>query len=257
MKNNQPSRLLKNAHLLRCAANRPAQRISIYASRFSFLRALHLNIFEQPSNAGFFRNHKGVNILIICLMMTVLSYFFWDIPLARYCRQLNLSVINIFDIITRLGLSTWYIVASIILYIFFRYIYKNYLNASRALFVFLSVSISGILVDVVKWIAGRYRPIELFNHGYFGFKFFDVGYEWTSFPSGHAQTAFALATAATILKPRLGIPLFVIAGVVGISRIILNAHYLSDVIAGAGIGILLTLVIKYFFDLKQIELAEK
>ena len=40
--------LLKNAHLLCCAANRTTQRISIYASRFGFLRALHLNIFEQP-----------------------------------------------------------------------------------------------------------------------------------------------------------------------------------------------------------------
>jgi hypothetical protein len=40
--------LLKNAHLLCCAANRTAQCISIYASRFGFLRALHLNIFEQP-----------------------------------------------------------------------------------------------------------------------------------------------------------------------------------------------------------------
>jgi hypothetical protein len=37
-----------NAHLLCCAANRTAQRISIYASQFGFLRALHLNIFEQP-----------------------------------------------------------------------------------------------------------------------------------------------------------------------------------------------------------------
>jgi hypothetical protein len=34
--------------LLCCAANRTAQRISIYASQFGFLRALHLNIFEQP-----------------------------------------------------------------------------------------------------------------------------------------------------------------------------------------------------------------
>jgi hypothetical protein len=46
--------LLKNAHLLCCAANRTAQRISIYASRFGFLRALHLDIFEQPQNMGFF-----------------------------------------------------------------------------------------------------------------------------------------------------------------------------------------------------------
>jgi hypothetical protein len=40
--------LLKNAHLLCCAANRTAQRMSIYASRFGFLHALHLNIFEKP-----------------------------------------------------------------------------------------------------------------------------------------------------------------------------------------------------------------
>ena len=48
--------LLKNAHLLCCAANRTAQRIYIYASRFDFLRALHLNIFEQPPNRGFFND---------------------------------------------------------------------------------------------------------------------------------------------------------------------------------------------------------
>jgi hypothetical protein len=53
------SGLLKNAHLLCCAANRTAQRISIYASRFGFLRASHLNIFEQPPNMGYFNNPKG------------------------------------------------------------------------------------------------------------------------------------------------------------------------------------------------------
>ena len=255
MKNKHTSRLLKNAHLLRCAANRPAQRISIYASRFSFLRALHLNIFEQPSNAGFFRNHTVIIVSIVCLIMMVLSYLFLDIPLTTYCRYLSPFVINIFDVITRLGVSTWYIVASIILYLFFRFIYKKDLNASRSIFVFLSVSLSGIIIDLVKWIAGRYRPIELFNHGYFGFEFFRNGYEWTSFPSGHAQTAFALATALTILFPRWGILLFVVAGTVGASRIILTSHYLSDVIAGAGIGILFTLAIKYYFDRKQIKLT--
>jgi len=66
------------------------------------------------------------------------------------------------------------------------------------------------------------------------------------FPSGHAQTAFALAASLTILFPRWGVPLFVAATAVGISRIILTSHYLSDVIAGAGIGILLTMAVQYF-----------
>jgi hypothetical protein len=46
--------LMKNAYLLCCAVNRTAQRISIYASRFGSLRALHLSIFEQPLNKDFF-----------------------------------------------------------------------------------------------------------------------------------------------------------------------------------------------------------
>ncbi len=187
--------------------------------------------------------------------MTVVSYLFWDIPLTKYCRELSPVVKNIADVITRLGISTWYIVASIILYIFFRYIYKNNLNAFRSLFIFLSLCIAGIFADMLKLIAGRYRPIDLINHGYFGFKFFRTGYEFASFPSGHAQTAFTLATALTILFPRWGISLFIVAGAVGISRIIITSHYLSDVIAGAGIGILLTLVVKYFFDRKQIKLT--
>jgi hypothetical protein len=50
------SRLLKNAHLLRCAANLIARRISIYASLFGFLRALHLSIFEQSAKQGVFQH---------------------------------------------------------------------------------------------------------------------------------------------------------------------------------------------------------
>jgi membrane-associated phospholipid phosphatase len=203
------------------------------------------------------KKQVAIYISVICLMMTVVSYLLWDIPLAKYCRELNPAVINIFDVITRLGISTWYIVASVIFYLFFRFVYKNNLNAARSLFVFIALSVTGIFINIVKWIAGRYRPVELFNHGYFGFDYFGVGYEWTSFPSGHAQTAFSLATALTILFPRWGVPLFIVAIAVGVSRIILTSHYLSDVIAGAGIGILLTLAVKYFFDRKQIKLIEK
>jgi hypothetical protein len=59
--------LLKNAHLLCCAANRTSQRMSKYASRFGFLRALHLNIFERPLNIGFINSLIASIILSICL----------------------------------------------------------------------------------------------------------------------------------------------------------------------------------------------
>jgi len=197
----------------------------------------------------------AVYIFVFCSIMTVVSCLYWDINLTKYCQTLSPTIKNIAEVITTFGIATWYIVVSFILYLFFRFIYKNKLNASRSLFIFLSLSVTGIFIDILKWIAGRHRPVDLFNHGYFGFDYFGVGYELTSFPSGHAQTAFTLATALTILFPRWGIPLFVFAGTVSISRIILTSHYLSDVIAGAGVGILCTLAVKYLFDRKRIKLT--
>jgi len=196
-------------------------------------------------------------IFTACLLLTILSYYFWDIPLTRYCQTLNRSIIDIFEIITALGITKWYLIASAVLYLFFGFIYKNKLQSMRALFVLCSLSLCGIVLHLIKWIAGRHRPIDLFNHGYFGFNYFGIGYELTSFPSGHAQTAFTLATALTILFPRWGILAFLVAGAVGISRIVLTSHYLSDVIAGACVGILFTLAIKYLFDRKQIKLTGK
>lgn len=190
----------------------------------------------------------------IFLLLAAISYPLWDIPLAHYCRALNPGIIKIADFITSFGVATWYIAGSLGIYAFFRFARRNILNASRALFVFLSLSATGIFITALKWVAGRHRPSEYFIHDLFGFNYFGVGYELTSFPSGHAQTVFTLATALTILFPRWGLPLFVMAILVAASRVMLTSHYLSDVFAGAAVGIIFTMVIKIIFDRKNIKL---
>ncbi len=60
-----------------------------------------------------------------------------------------------------------------------------------------------------------------------------------SFPSGHAITAFAVATAVSIFYPGLQAPLVFLAASIAASRIILGMHFLSDVLAGSLLGILL------------------
>jgi membrane-associated phospholipid phosphatase len=198
----------------------------------------------------------AINVFVLCLTLTTISYLYGDISVAKYCQTLNPFIKNIADVITNFGVATWYIAGSLILYLFFRFIYKNNFNAARSLFVFLSLSLTGIFITILKWVAGRHRPSDFFNHGLFGFDYFGVGYELTSFPSGHAQTVFTMATALTILFPRWGVPLFILAALISMSRIILTSHYLSDVIAGAAVGILCTLAVKYFFDQKKIELSK-
>jgi undecaprenyl-diphosphatase len=58
----------------------------------------------------------------------------------------------------------------------------------------------------------------------------------SSFPSGHATAAFALATVFAHDCPRLAIPCYTLASGVALSRIYLGRHYPSDVLAGAAIG---------------------
>jgi membrane-associated phospholipid phosphatase len=59
----------------------------------------------------------------------------------------------------------------------------------------------------------------------------------TSFPSGHSASAAAFATAAGVQFPAVAAPLGVLAGAVVVSRVATGAHYPSDVLAGAAIGV--------------------
>lgn len=58
-----------------------------------------------------------------------------------------------------------------------------------------------------------------------------------SFPSSHAANAFAIATVFARRWPRAGIPLFAIATAVAAARMVLNRHWLSDVLFGAALGV--------------------
>jgi membrane-associated phospholipid phosphatase len=204
-------------------------------------------------------NNKWITIIILflCSILSVIAYFYWDIPLTIYCKGLGRSVLDIAEIVTIWGESRWYYMILIPAFIYFWFLAKNKLWSKRILFILISLSVSGLINMLVKWIAGRHRPINFFTNGFFGFDHFHTVYELTSFPSGHAVTAFSLAVAVSILFPRTSITAFIIAISIGMTRIILTSHYLSDVIAGAGIGILSTMIVKYFFDRKKIELVHK
>jgi membrane-associated phospholipid phosphatase len=204
-------------------------------------------------------NKKWITIIILflCLLLSVIAYFYWDIPLSLYCKGLGRSVLDIAEIVTIWGESRWYYMILVPAFIYFWFLAKNKLWSKRILFIFISLSASGLINTLVKWIAGRHRPVNFFTNGFFGFDHFHTVYELTSFPSGHAVTAFSLAAAVSILFPRASIVAFITAISIGMTRIILTSHYLSDVIAGAGIGILSTMIVKYIFDLRKIEMDKK
>lgn len=72
--------------------------------------------------------------------------------------------------------------------------------------------------------------------------------ESTSFPSGHAATAFAAATAVGVLHPRLRVPLLTVAALVALSRVYLGVHFWSDVLVGSLLGVAIGLATARFFQ---------
>jgi membrane-associated phospholipid phosphatase len=115
----------------------------------------------------------------------------------------------------------------------------------------LTAALAGIFSSAAKWAVGRHRPIahgifnvhpfrpDLFHDGLLGL--FAVQHN-ESFPSGHTCLAFAIAGAFAVMQPRYRIWFFLVAALVGAERLLEDAHYLTDVLAGAGLGILASVV---------------
>lgn len=73
-----------------------------------------------------------------------------------------------------------------------------------------------------------------------------------SFPSGHAAAGFAAATAIyKSTRKWIGIPCVTLAVLLSLSRLYVGAHYPTDVICGAVIGILIGLVVFWIFGEKK------
>ena len=117
-----------------------------------------------------------------------------------------------------------------------------------------SLIASGIVTPAIKLVAGRSRPRD--NAGASNFKpFSNIN---SSFPSGHATEAFALASVISDHYDQTWVTCtsYSIAGLVGLARIYHQAHFASDVVAGAMIGTLVgKSVVSYNSDLRSGKVA--
>ena len=100
--------------------------------------------------------------------------------------------------------------------------------------VLASVVLAGVITGGGKVVAGRLRPDESTTQ--YAFKPFS---HHDSFPSGHATIAFALATslADEIRRPWASAVLYVGATGTAWARLNDHRHWLSDVLAGATVGV--------------------
>jgi len=191
-------------------------------------------------------------LIILAFISITISYLFIDKTVALWCHEhVTPQYHQIFKIITEFGDAIYYLIGFGIAFLVFRFLWKNQLWERYALFLFGTVAVSGIAADIVKWTLGRYRPSELFERGLYGFDFLHIDRALTGFPSGHTTTVFALAMAIAYLWPKWSVFAWIFAILVGISRIVIGAHYPSDVMSGAVIGIFSILILIRYWNLAK------
>ena len=117
----------------------------------------------------------------------------------------------------------------------FRYAFVKIKN-SYAFYVFCSVVSAVVVTGVLKVLIGRTRPVLFDALGKADFEPFVFDSIFNSMPSGHSAASFAGLVMLGMLFPRVKWMTWTLAIVIGISRVYAGAHWPSDVLLGAFIG---------------------
>jgi membrane-associated phospholipid phosphatase len=126
---------------------------------------------------------------------------------------------------------------------------------TRLQFIFCAVAFSSLITEVLKYCVGRGRPFVGGEANAFHFSHFAGNPAYYSFPSGHATTAFALAMAVSAVWPQARVAMAIYALIIAVSRLVLLAHHPSDVVAGAMVGIVGTVFVRYWFAARRLGFA--
>jgi lipid A 4'-phosphatase len=184
------------------------------------------------------------------VLLEIAAMIWIDRLLADFFHDDGRALQPFFDTVQNFGLGYPYLLVSALAFAVLRWgggiePLKSWDASMRAVayipgFIFAAVAGAGLLADLLKVLVGRTRPKLLFADGTYDFTWFGWRADHWSFPSGHAATAAALMTALWCLWPR---PFWLyVAGavLVAVSRVITGQHFLSDVVAGAVIGVMVT-----------------
>jgi len=173
-------------------------------------------------------------------LLSLLSYILLDRRIAHVCAEIPRSVIDVLDPITDIGRSEWYLIGGALGALAFRFVARRPHLVTAAVLLLSSVALSGVATNILKLVIGRSRPYNLLRHGEYGFVPFKIDYAYNSFPSGHTATVVAAALSLSFAFPRLRTPLFLLGAVVASTRILMNHHFLSDVLMGLALATAIT-----------------
>lgn len=186
-----------------------------------------------------------VRYAFVSVMLVTLAAVVLDLPVGNYRGDWPPEIIRYAADVTNIGKAGWILVPTgVAILIAYGLDWRVWGTRGRIFilkwlsaigYIFFSIAAGGLITDLVKLCVGRARPEHFQELGAFSFHPF-AGSNFASFPSGHATTVGGLFAALALLFPRLRLPFLILALWIAATRILVGAHFPSDVIAGLAWG---------------------
>jgi undecaprenyl-diphosphatase len=225
-----------------------------------------LNVLARPPRIRLSRSGTySLPMLAIGAAVATAVFLFlaWtlDAAASRGASQLPRWIIDLFDDITDFGKSGWFLWPLGLLFLGLAAVppvltpFSQRVLAAvmvRVGFLFTAIALPSLFVTIVKRMIGRARPNVGGSLDPFLFSPFKWVPAYAGMPSGHATTAFAVLVAVGTLWPRARTALLIYAVLIAISRVVVTAHYPTDVFAGALVGAVGAMMVRRYFALRRL-----
>lgn len=214
-----------------------------------------------PKNAWPLAGQQIAIAALFGLGVLVGGMFLVDAQISGRMRGLPHWVSSFFDSITDYGKSGYVLWPLGLLFLFLcalppilPRVQQRVLAAMmvRIGFLFTAVAMPSLFDTIIKRMIGRARPFTTGHPDPFVFRPLIWQNDYAGLPSGHATTAFAILVTFSTIWPRARPYLLIYALLIAVSRVVLTAHYPTDVAAGALVGIVGALLVRRWFALRRL-----
>jgi membrane-associated phospholipid phosphatase len=201
----------------------------------------------------------GIVVAALLFLMVTL-----DAAAIRGVGHLPRWIVSAFDDITDYGKSGWFLWPLGLMFLALAALPPMLTRFSQRVlavimvrigFLFTAIAVPSLFVTIIKRMIGRARPMVGGSLDPFLYSPFIWRADYAGMPSGHATTAFAALVAFGTLWPRSRTLWLVYALLIAISRVVVTAHYPSDVLAGALVGIGGAILVRHYFAQRRLGFA--
>ena len=183
-----------------------------------------------------------IGILLVAIVIAAAFYF--DASVANFmATHQSPGLRDLMRNVSRFGDWPEHFLVGLTLFAFARW-RGNKKWARIFLSMLIALTIAGLVGRAIKVTTGRARPSVKSEHMWNGPRV--SGSKYHSFPSGHVDASVGFFGVLFLARRRVGLACLSIPVIIGFSRIYLGAHYLSDVVCAAVLGIVAAVVVWRF-----------